>query len=145
MSDTAFVVILQPGQYTAPGVDAQRLPELECWDTAAVHGWLDAFDAEDGNAVVRVVSAGEADLIPAEAPRLEVPVTPEESELIARSAATPAAAEAQAELVSFRRALAERPAMFRRAQAAGLSPARIEHLAGIPAAGLPAEAEHAQG
>ncbi|MFC1436125.1 DUF6003 family protein [Streptacidiphilus sp. N1-3] len=132
MSDSALLVIVQPGQDAAPGVDARRLPELECWDTAAVHGWLDAFGAEDGEALVRVVPADEADLVPEAVPRLEVPVTEQEAEVIARAAATPAVAEAQAELAAFRRTLAERPAMIRRAEAAGLSPARIERYAAVP-------------
>ncbi|MFC1415394.1 DUF6003 family protein [Streptacidiphilus cavernicola] len=135
MSDTAFVVIVSPRQEAAPGVDAQRLPELGFWDTPAVHGWLQAFDAEEadgGSALVRVVPAADEGVIPADAQRLQVPVTGAESELIAQVAATPAAAQVQAELLAFRRVLAERPAMLERARAAGLSPARIDQLAGAP-------------
>ncbi len=133
MSDTAFVVIVSPRQEAAPGVDAQRLPELGFWDTPAVHGWLQAFEAEEGDAgasLVRVVPAAEEEVIPAQAQRLQVPVTGAESELIAQVAATPAVAQAQAELLTFRRVLAERPAMIERARAAGLTPARIDRLAG---------------
>lgn len=133
MSDMAFVVVVPPGRSAAPGVDAQRLPDLGFWDTSAVHGWLQAFEADEGErALVRVVSAADEDLIPADAPRLEVPVTRPEAERIAQVAAAPAAAEAQAELMAFRRVLAERPAMVGRARAAGLNPGRIDQLAGAP-------------
>jgi hypothetical protein len=134
VSDTAFVAIVVPAACTAPGVDALRLPDLGFWDTSAVHGWLQAFDAEDGS-LVRVVDPADADLLPEDTPRLEVPVSEGEAAAIAQAGQVPAAAEARAELLTFRRMLTERPAMVARARTAGLSGARIDDLAGAPLAG----------
>ncbi|RAJ39969.1 hypothetical protein K353_03457 [Kitasatospora sp. SolWspMP-SS2h] len=143
MSGTAFVVIISPRQEAVPGVGAERLPDLGFWETPAVHGWLQAFDVEGeaGCGLVRVVPALDEDVIPADAQRLRVPVTHEEAQLIVQAAGTPAAAQVQAELLTFRRVLAERPAMVERARAVGLSPARIDQLAGTP---LVAEVEGRQ-
>jgi hypothetical protein len=134
VTGTAFLVIVPAGSPQGLGVDAQRLSEWECWDTAAVHGWLQAFEDEsDPTATVRVVPAAQAELIGDEIPRLEVPVTAEEAALLTQAVATPAAAQAQAELLSFRRMLAQRPGMIARAHAAGLSPAQIQYLGGTSA------------
>ncbi|MCZ4102271.1 MULTISPECIES: DUF6003 family protein [Streptomyces] len=131
VTGSAFVVIDCANGYAAPGVDAGRLPDLGFWDTAAVHCWLQAHDGVP-SAMVRVVAAADADLIPASGERLEVPVTDEEIAEVARASSVPPSAEAQAELLAFRRMLEARPAMVERARAAGLSTSRIEQLAGVP-------------
>ncbi|MCZ4124768.1 DUF6003 family protein [Streptomyces sp. H39-S7] len=133
VTGSAFLVIVPAAEHAAPGVDAGRLPDLAAWDTAAVHGWLQAHEGAS-SATVRVVASSDADLIPAGAERLEVPVTDDEAAEIVRVSSVPPVAEARAELLSFRQMLQARPAMVARARAAGLSTSRIEQLIGAPAA-----------
>jgi Family of unknown function (DUF6003) len=129
VAETAFVVIVPAGRTTDLGVSAEHVAELGFWQTSAVHGWLQAFHAEEG-ATVRVVPADDAELIPEDAERLEVPLSPDEDLRVTLASASPDRARAVTELLSFRRAVMERPAIVERAHAAGLSTARIEHIGG---------------
>ncbi|MFJ1869768.1 DUF6003 family protein [Streptomyces sp. NPDC088097] len=114
-----------------PGTPLALVGELACLGTPAVLGWFGAQGVDAGSPSVRVVPPEQTDLIPKDAERLPVPLSPEELERVRHAGATDPVALAEEELLAFRDAEESRDTLLRRALAAGVPIQRIVELSGV--------------
>ncbi|MFG3369573.1 DUF6003 family protein [Streptomyces sp. NPDC048156] len=104
---------------------------LECAETPAVHGWLQAHGASATSEQVRVLPAEAQSLIPADAERLPVPLSEEETLRVQQECAPQSVTDVEAELLEFRDLTQDWQALVQRALTAGIPAARIARLTGL--------------
>ncbi|MCM2391943.1 DUF6003 family protein [Streptomyces albipurpureus] len=104
---------------------------LECVDTPAVRGWLDAHRIPASSPRVRIVPAGSEVLIPDDADRLPVPLSEEEIERVHSECAPQSITEVESELLAFRDTAEDWEALVLRALTAGVPAPRIVELTGL--------------
>ncbi|MEU6310715.1 DUF6003 family protein [Streptomyces sp. NPDC047014] len=114
-----------------PGTPLALVGELECLGIPAVLGWFGAQGVDAADPSVRVVPPEQAGLIPQDAERLPVPLSPDELERVRHAGATDAVALVEEELLAFRDAEENRDDLMRRALAAGVPVQRIVELSGV--------------
>ncbi|WP_455362629.1 DUF6003 family protein [Streptomyces sp. SYSU K21746] len=130
MADDAFLFIADD---TRPqlGAPLSAVGELECLETTAVRGWLQAHEVTPASAGVRILPPEAGAAIPDDAERLPLPLSEEETEIVRRSCVPPATAEIESELLDFRHTAEDRTGLVTRALAHGVPAHRIVELTGL--------------
>ncbi|QGV82017.1 DUF6003 family protein [Streptomyces ficellus] len=129
MTDDAYL-FLADGSVTHLGAPLALVGDLECLETPAVRGWLDAHGVTPASTALRLLPPEETGSIPEEAEKLPVPLSEEELIRLRHALAPGALARVEDELLAYRDCAGERDALLHRAVAAGVPPHRIVQLTG---------------
>lgn len=129
MTDDAYLVLL-PGSSAGPGVPPSDIGDLNCMETPAVHGWLQAQGIPATSPGLRLVPPEETAAVPEDAERLPVPLGEEELSRLRHRTAPPAIARLEQELLAYRSCTDGRDALLTRALAAGVPARRVAELTG---------------
>ncbi|MDI3419119.1 DUF6003 family protein [Streptomyces luteolus] len=130
MADDAYLFLL-PDRHPRLGAALAAVGALECTETPAVHGWLQAHDVSDSSQQVRILPAGDAALIPDEAERLPIPLSGEEALRVQQECAPQSVIDMEGELLEFRDTTQDWEALVHRALTAGIPAPRIAQLTGL--------------
>ncbi|MEU1015133.1 DUF6003 family protein [Streptomyces sp. NPDC005900] len=130
MADDAYLFLL-PDRHPRLGAALAAVGPLECSETPAVHGWLQAHEVSASSEAVRILPAEAQALIPEEAERLPVPLSEEETLKVQQECAPPAVTELEGELLEFRETTQDWEALVHRALTAGIPAQRIAQLTGL--------------
>lgn len=130
MADDAYLFLL-PDRHPRRGAALAAVGALECTETPAVHGWLQAHEVSASSEQVRILPAGAEALIPEDAERLPVPLSAEEALKVQQECAPQAVTDLEGELLEFRETTQDWQALVHRALAAGISARRIARLTGL--------------
>ncbi|MZD05934.1 hypothetical protein GTW43_12675 [Streptomyces sp. SID5785] len=130
MADEAYLFLLSD-QDPRLGAALAAVGSLECAETPAVHGWLQAHEVAAGAEQVRILPADEEAIIPGDAERLPVPLSEEEAVRVRQACAPRSVTDVEGELLGFRETTQDWEALVLRALTAGVPPARIAQLTGL--------------
>ncbi|WP_030778040.1 DUF6003 family protein [Streptomyces sp. NRRL S-920] len=130
MADDAYLFLL-PDRRPRLGAALAALGGLECTETPAVHGWLQAHDVSASSEQVRILPAEAEALIPEDAERLPVPLSEEEALRVQQECAPQAVTDMESELLEYRDTTQDWEALVHRALTAGIPAQRIAQLTGI--------------
>lgn len=130
MADDAYLFLL-PDRHPRLGAALAAVGSLECTETPAVQGWLQAHEAPASSEQVRILPAAAEAFIPEEAERLPVPLSEEESLRVHQEWAPQAVSEMETELLEFRHTTQDWEALVHRALTAGIPAPRIAQLTGL--------------
>ncbi|MEU1072842.1 MULTISPECIES: DUF6003 family protein [unclassified Streptomyces] len=130
MADDAYLFLL-PERHPRLGAALAAVGELECSQTPAVHGWLQAHGVSASSEHVRILPAGSEAFIPEEAERLPVPLSEEETVRVQQECAPQSVTELETELLEFRETTEDWEALVHRALTAGVPASRIAQLTGL--------------
>jgi hypothetical protein len=130
MADDALLFVL-PERHPRLGAALTAVGDLECTETPAVRGWLDAHGVPATSECVRIVPAGAEVLIPEEAERLPVPLTQEETMRVEHACAPQSVTDMESELLNFRDTTQDWQSLVHRALTSGIPAARIAQLTGL--------------
>ncbi|MEV7197549.1 DUF6003 family protein [Streptomyces sp. NPDC093510] len=130
MADDAYLFLL-PDRHPRLGAALAAVGALECKETPAVHGWLQAHEASVSSEQVRILPAEAETLIPEDAERLPVPLSEEEAVKVRQECAPQADTDMESELLAFRETTQDRQALVHRALNAGIPAQRIAQLTGL--------------
>ncbi|MGW7070471.1 DUF6003 family protein [Streptomyces sp. NPDC054855] len=130
MADDAYLFLL-PERHPRLGTALAAVGALECTETPAVHGWLQAHDAPASSELVRILPAESEALIPEDAERLLVPLSEEEALRVQQECAPQSVTDMEGELLEYRETTQDWEALVHRALAAGIPASRIARLTGL--------------
>jgi hypothetical protein len=130
MADDAYLFLL-PDRHARIGAALGAVGELECTETPAVHGWLQAHGVSASSEQVRILPADSEMFIPEEAERLPVPLTEEEALRVHQCCAPQSITDMETELLEFRDRTQDLEALVHRALTAGIPAPRIAQLTGL--------------
>ncbi|MGW6026741.1 DUF6003 family protein [Streptomyces sp. NPDC055099] len=130
MADDAYLFLL-PERHPRLGTALAAVGALECSETPAVHGWLQAHDASASSELVRILPAESEALIPEDAERLLVPLSEEEALRVQQECAPQSVTDMEGELLEYRETTQDWEALVHRALAAGIPAPRIARLTGL--------------
>ncbi|MFJ3714380.1 DUF6003 family protein [Streptomyces sp. NPDC090057] len=130
MADEALLFVL-PERHPRLGAALSAVGELECADSPAVLGWLQAHGIPASSEHVRILPAGAEVLVPEEAERLPVPLSEEETLRVEHACAPQSVTDLESELVSFRDTTQDWQSLVHRALTAGIPAPRIAQLTGL--------------
>lgn len=130
MADDAYLFLL-PDRHPRLGTALAAVGALECSETPAVHGWLQAHDASASSELVRILPAESEALIPEDAERLLVPLSEEEALRVQQECAPQSVTDMEGELLEYRETTQDWEALVHRALAAGIPAPRIARLTGL--------------
>ncbi|MFJ4778078.1 DUF6003 family protein [Streptomyces sp. NPDC088762] len=130
MADEAYLFLL-PAGLPRLGAALGSVGALECAETPAVRGWLQAHGVSASSELVRVVPAGSGGLIPEDAERLPIPLSSVEEARVQQECAPSAVTDVEAELLEFRNATDGWEALVQRALTTGIPAPRIALLTGL--------------
>ncbi|MFD5270918.1 DUF6003 family protein [Streptomyces sp. NPDC058335] len=130
MADDALLFLL-PERHPRLGAALAAVGELECAETPAVLGWLHAHGVPASSEYVRIIPAGAEVLIPAEAERLPIPLSEEETVRVEHACAPRSVTEMESELLNFRDTTQDWASLVHRALASGIPTPRIAELTGL--------------
>ncbi|GGV56337.1 hypothetical protein GCM10010277_57580 [Streptomyces longisporoflavus] len=130
MADDAYLFLL-PDRHPRLGAALASVGALECAESPAVHGWLQAHDVSASSELVRVLPADAEAFIPEDAERLPIPLSEEEALRVQRECAPQSVTDMEGELLEFRQTTADWEALVHRALAAGIPAPRIARLTGL--------------
>ncbi|MEU3375173.1 DUF6003 family protein [Streptomyces sp. NPDC006711] len=130
MADDAYLFLL-PDLRPRLGAALAAVGPLECVETPAVHGWLQAHDVSASSEQVRILPADAEVFIPEDAERLPVPLSEEETLRVQRECAPQSVTDVESELLEFRETTQDWEALVHRALTAGVSAPRIAQLTGL--------------
>lgn len=130
MADDAYLFLL-PERHPRLGTALAAVGALECAETPAVHGWLQAHDASASSELVRILPAESEALIPEDAERLLVPLSEEETLRVQQECAPQSVTDMEGELLEYRDTTQDWEALVHRALAAGIPAPRIARLTGL--------------
>ncbi|MEU6988254.1 DUF6003 family protein [Streptomyces sp. NPDC046332] len=130
MADDAYLFLLPP-RHPRIGAALATLGALECSETPAVHGWLQAHGVSASSEEVRILPAEAEVFIPQDAERLPVPLSEEETLRVQQECAPQSVTDMEHELLGFRDATQEWEALVHRALTAGIPAQRIAQLTGL--------------
>ncbi|MFI9064278.1 DUF6003 family protein [Streptomyces sp. NPDC053429] len=130
MADDAHLFLLSD-QHPRLGAALAAVGTLECAETPAVRGWLQAHAVSPTSEQVRILPAEEAVLIPEDAERLPVPLSNEEAVRVRQECAPQPVADVESDLLQFRNTTQDWEALVHRALSAGIPASRIVSLTGL--------------
>ncbi|GAA0593715.1 DUF6003 family protein [Streptomyces crystallinus] len=130
MADDAYLFLL-PERHPRLGAALAAVGALECTQTPAVHGWLQAHDVSASSEHVRILPAGAERFIPDGVERLPVPLSEEETVRVEQECAPQSVTDMETELLEFRETTEDWQALVHRALTAGVPAARIAQLTGL--------------
>ncbi|MEV8566502.1 DUF6003 family protein [Streptomyces sp. NPDC051322] len=130
MADDAYLFLL-PDRQPRLGAALAAVGVVECAETPAVHGWLQAHDVSLSSEQVRILPAEAEALIPEEAERLPVPLSEEETWRVRKECAPQSVTDMEGELLEFRETTQDWEALVHRALTAGIDAPRIAQLTGL--------------
>ncbi|MEV6796475.1 DUF6003 family protein [Streptomyces sp. NPDC051320] len=130
MADDAYLFLL-PDRQPRLGAALAAVGVVECAETPAVHGWLQAHDVSVTSEQVRILPADAEALIPEEAERLPVPLSEEEAWRVQKECAPQSVTDMEGELLEFRETTQDWEALVHRALTAGIAAPRIARLTGL--------------
>lgn len=130
MADDAYLFLL-PDRHPRIGTALAAVGVLECTDTPAVHGWLQAHDVSASSEQVRILPIEAEAFIPQDAERLLIPLSEDEALRVQQECAPQSVTDMESELLEFRETTQDWEALVHRALAAGIPAPRIARLTGI--------------
>ncbi|WP_369216661.1 DUF6003 family protein [Streptomyces flavofungini] len=130
MADDACLFLL-PERHPLIGAPLAAVGDLECGETPAVQGWLHAHGVSASSELVRILPAETEAIIPEEAERLPVPLSPDETIRVQQACAPRSVTDIESELLDFRDTTRERESLVHRALTAGIPAPRIAQLTGL--------------
>jgi hypothetical protein len=130
MADDAYLFLL-PDRHPRLGAALAAVGVLECAETPAVHGWLQAHGVSASSEQVRILPAEAEAFIPEEAERLPVPLGEEEALRVQQECAPQSVTDVESELLEFRETTQDWEALVHRALTAGVPAPRIVQLTGL--------------
>lgn len=130
MADDAYLFLVSD-RHPRLGAALAAVGALECAETPAVHGWLQAHGVSAASEQVRILPAGAQVFIPENAERLPVPLSEEETLRVQQECAPQSVTDVETELVKFRDTTQDWEALVHRALTAGIPAPRIAHLTGL--------------
>ncbi|WP_399934756.1 DUF6003 family protein [Streptomyces kanamyceticus] len=130
MADDAYLFLL-PDRHPRLGAALGAVGALECTETPAVQGWLQAHEVSLSSEQVRILPADAQTLIPKDAERLPVPLSEEEALKVQQECAPQAVTDLESELLAFRETTQDWEALVHRALTAGMPAQRIAQLTGL--------------
>ncbi|MEJ8639334.1 MULTISPECIES: DUF6003 family protein [Streptomyces] len=130
MADEACLFLL-PDRSPLLGAALGSVGDLECVETPAVRGWLDAHGVSASSEQVRILPGGSEVFIPEDVDRLPVPLSEEETFRVQQQSAPQTVTDMENELLGFREVTQDWEALVHRALAAGVPAPRIAHLTGL--------------
>lgn len=130
MADDAYLFLL-PDRHPLLGTALAAVGALECAETPAVHGWLQAHDVSPSSELVRILPAEAEAFIPEDAERLPIPLSAEEALRVQQECAPQSVTDMEGELLEFRETTQDWEALVHRALAAGIPGPRIARLTGL--------------
>ncbi|MGH4031800.1 DUF6003 family protein [Actinomycetota bacterium Odt1-20B] len=130
MADEALLFVL-PDDHPRLGAALAAVGALECTETPAVHGWLQAHGIPVSSERVRIVPAGAEVLVPEDAESLAVPLSEEETVRVQQACAPRSVTEMEYELLAFRETTQDWETLVHRALGAGVPSPRIARLTGL--------------
>lgn len=130
MADDAYLFLL-PDHRPRLGAALAAVGSLECAETPAVQGWLQAHGVSASSEQVRVLPAESQVLIPDEAERLPVPLSEEEALRVEQECAPQSVTDMERELLEFRETTQDWQSLVHRALTAGIGAPRIARLTGL--------------
>lgn len=130
MADDALLFLL-PERHPRLGAALSAVGDLECAESPAVRGWLQAHGTAGSSERVRIVPAGSEVLIPEDAERLPVPLSEEETLRVEHACAPASLTDMESELLSFRDTTQDWQSLVHRALTAGIPEPRIAQLTGL--------------
>lgn len=131
MADDALLFVL-PDDHPRLGAALATVGELECVETPAVRGWLNAHGIPASSERVRIVPAGAEVLVPDDAERLPVPLSEDETVRVEQACAPTPVTAMESELLGFRNTTTQDwEALVHRALTAGIPAPRIVQLTGL--------------
>lgn len=101
MADDAYLFLL-PDRHPRLGAALAAVGSLECAETPAVHGWLQAHGVSGSSEQVRILPAASEAFIPEDAERLPVPLSEEEALRVQQECAPQSVTDMETELLEFR-------------------------------------------
>ncbi|WP_028812856.1 DUF6003 family protein [Streptomyces flavidovirens] len=130
MADDAYLFLL-PDRHPRLGAALAAVGALECAETPAVRGWLQAHDVSASSEQVRILPAEAEAFIPEDAERLPVPLGEEEALRVQQECAPQSITDMESELLEFREKTQDWEALVHRALTAGVPAPRIVQLTGL--------------
>ncbi|WP_328330426.1 MULTISPECIES: DUF6003 family protein [unclassified Streptomyces] len=130
MADDAYLFLL-PDRHPQLGAALAAVGMVECAETPAVHGWLQAHNVSASSERVRIVPADAERLIPEDAERLPVPLSEEEILRVGKECAPQSVTDMESELLEFRETTQDWEGLVHRALTAGIPAPRIVQLTGL--------------
>ncbi|MFF3340163.1 DUF6003 family protein [Streptomyces flavidovirens] len=130
MADDAYLFLL-PDRHPRLGAALAAVGVLECTETPAVHGWLQAHGVSASSEQVRILPAEAKAFIPEDAERLPVPLGEEEALRVQQECAPQSVTDMESELLEFRETTQDWQALVHRALTAGIPAPRIVQLTGL--------------
>ncbi|MFD9789786.1 DUF6003 family protein [Streptomyces sp. NPDC059070] len=130
MADDAYLFLL-PERHPRLGAALAAVGALECAQTPAVHGWLQAHGFSASSEHVRILPAGAEAFIPEDAERLPVPLSEEETVRVQQQCAPQSVTDMESELLEFRETTEDWQGLVHRALTAGIPGPRIAQLTGL--------------
>ncbi|MFJ6850343.1 DUF6003 family protein [Streptomyces sp. NPDC091271] len=130
MSDDAYLFLL-PDRHPRRGAALAAVGFLECADTPAVLGWLQAHGVSALSEQVRILPAEAQGFIPDNAERLPVPLSEDEALRVQQECAPQTVTDMESELLDFRETTQDWEALVHRALTAGVPAPRIAQLTGL--------------
>jgi hypothetical protein len=130
MADDAYLFLL-PDRHPRLGAALAAVGALECAETPAVLGWLQAHGVPASAEQVRILPAEAEALIPDGAERLPVPLSEEEALRVQQECAPQSVTDMESELLGFRETTQDWEALVHRALTAGIPAPRIAQLTGL--------------
>ncbi|MFD9611045.1 DUF6003 family protein [Streptomyces sp. NPDC059083] len=130
MADDAFLFLL-PERHPRLGAALAAVGDLECSETPAVHGWLQAHGVSASSEEVRILPFTAAEFIPEGAEQLPIPLSPDETVRVEQACAPRSVTDMEAELLQFRETTQDWEGLVHRALTAGIPAPRIARLTGL--------------
>ncbi|MFI6416917.1 DUF6003 family protein [Streptomyces sp. NPDC050842] len=130
MADDAYC-FCSPDRHSRLGAALAAVGALECAETPAVHGWLQAHGVSAASEHVRILPAEAEAFIPRDAERLPVALSEEETLRVQQECAPQSVTDMEGELLEFRETPQDWQALVHRALTAGIPAPRIAHLTGL--------------
>ncbi|MFD8207055.1 DUF6003 family protein [Streptomyces sp. NPDC059695] len=130
MADDAFLFLL-PERHPRLGAALAAVGDLECSETPAVHGWLQAHGVSASSEEVRIVPFDAAEFIPESAEQLPIPLSPDETVRVEQACAPRSVTDMETELLQFRETTQDWEGLVHRALTAGIPAPRIARLTGL--------------
>ncbi|MFD9426909.1 MULTISPECIES: DUF6003 family protein [unclassified Streptomyces] len=130
MADDAYLFLL-PDRHPRLGAALAAVGALECAQTPAVLGWLQAHGVSASSEQVRILPAAAQAFIPENAECLPVPLSEEESLRVQQESAPQSVTDMESELLEFRQTTQDWEGLVHRALTAGIPAPRIIQLTGL--------------
>lgn len=130
MADDAYLFLL-PERHPRIGTSLAAVGDLECSETPAVHGWLQAHGVSASSEEVRILPFDAEAFIPEDSERLPIPLSEDEAVRVAQECAPQSVTDMEKELLQFAETTQDWEGLVHRALNAGIPAPRIAQLTGL--------------